>query len=185
MPKKTSKTTKTSKAKNTTPRKKGGSYKPEIAVRILERLCAGESQKRACEAEGISARTVNEWVELVPEFAQKYPQARARGWDSLGDRILWLLEEVLNVVNDTTLEPAEKSVRLQGYKVVLDNLKWMLSKMLPKIYGDRTQMVLESANPTDILPKHTAEQDAAFMAKLAAIQAKTPPPEDITDTQDE
>lgn len=166
-------------------RRKGGSYKPEIAVRILERLCAGESQKHACEAEGISERTVDEWRKLEPDFAQQYPQARARGWDSLGDRILWLLEEVLNVVNDTTLEPAEKSVRLQGYKVVLDNLKWMLSKMLPKIYGDRTQMVLESANPADILPKHTDEQDAAFLAKLAAIQAKTPPPEDITHTEDE
>ncbi len=166
-------------------RRKGGSFKPEIAVRILERLCAGESDRRACEAEGISRATIDEWMESVPDFASQYPQARARGWNSLGDRILWLLEEVLNVVNDTTLEPAEKSVRLQGYKVILDNLKWMLSKMLPKIYGDRTQMVLESANPADILPKHTAEQDAAFMAKLAAIQAKTPPPEDITHTEDE
>lgn len=160
-------------------RRKGGSYKPEIAVRILERLCAGESQKHACKAEGISERTVDEWRKLEPDFAQQYPQARARGWDSLGDRILWLLEEVINVVNDTTLEPAEKSVRLQGYKVILDNLKWMLSKMLPKIYGDRTQMVLESANPADILPKHTAAADAAFLRMLAEVQAVTPKPEEI------
>lgn len=185
MPKKTIKTTKPSKAKNTTPRKKGGSYKPEIAVRILERLCAGESKRRACEAEGISRTTLDEWVKSVPDFASQYPQARARGWDSLGDRILWLLEEVLNVVNDTTLEPTEKSVRFQGYKVILDNLKWMLSKMLPKIYGDRTQMVLEQPNARDVLPSHTAEEDAAFMRMLADMQAKTPEPQNITRENDE
>lgn len=161
-------------------RRKGGSYKPEIAVRILERLCAGESERRACEAEGISRATIDKWKKREPDFESQYPQARARGLVTLGDRILWLLEEVLNVVNDTTLEPAEKSVRLQGYKVILDNLKWMLSKMLPKIYGDRTQMVLETPNPADVLPKHTAEQDAAFMSLLSQVRDKTPPPENIT-----
>lgn len=186
MPKKTSKTTKPSKAKaENKKQKKGGSYKPEIAVRILERLCSGESERRACEAEGISRATIDGWLESVPDFASQYPRARMRGWESLGDKILWLLEEVLNVVNDTTLEPAEKSVRLQGYKVVLDNIKWMLSKMLPKIYGDRTQMVLEQPNAKDVLPSHTAEEDAAFMAMLARVQAKTPEPEDITPTDED
>lgn len=160
-------------------------FDPVIAMRIIERLCAGESAISAALSEGISNSVLYSWKRSNKDFSDKYAHARTQGYETWIDRILWLLEKVLELISDKDLEPAEKGVRLQGYRLILDTLKWQLSKMLPKVYGDRTQMVLETPNASSILPKHTAEEDAAFMAMLAEVRAKTPAPEPITHDDDE
>lgn len=158
-----------------------GKWSKAACERICEHVANGASLRKACEKAGVKYATAQDWRKKHKDFADQYARACEKKYHGYADE----LDDTLNEADEAALDPAYGNQRLAALKLRIDTRKWQLAKMLPKIYGDRTQMVLESANPADILPKHTAEQDAAFMAKLAAIQAKTPPPEDITHTEDE
>jgi hypothetical protein len=42
-------------------------------------------------------------------------------------------EEIVDIADDKTIEPEHK-------RLMLDARKWLTSKMLPKIYGDKVQL---------------------------------------------
>jgi hypothetical protein len=158
-----------------------GKWSKAAGERVCKLIETGKSLRQAAKAEGVTAAAVLKWAKRYPEFGKQYAQACELKYNLYADE----LDETLNEADRAALDPECGTQRIAALRLRIDTRKWQLGKMLPKIYGDRTQMVLETANPADILPKHTAEQDAAFMSKLAAIQAKTPPPEDITHTDDE
>lgn len=158
-----------------------GKWSKAAGERICKAVESGKSLRQAAKAEGVTAGAVRKWIKRFPEFGTQYAQACEIKYHGYADEI----DECLEEADKVALDPECGSVRLQAIKLRIDTRKWQLSKMLPKMYGDRTQMVLETVNPADVLPKHTAEEDAVFMAKLAAIQAKTPPPDDITNTENE
>lgn len=153
-----------------------GTYSKAKAARILEALANGQSLRKAAKAESVSPTTVMRWVKQWPTFAEQYAQARAMQHQGFADEI----DDALDEADKAATDPECGSQRIAAIKLRIDTRKWLLSKMLPKVYGDRTQMVIEGANPADILPRHTAEEDAAFLRMLADIQAETPPPPDRT-----
>ena len=150
-------------------------YTPALATAICEAVEDGASLRRACSAAGVRYATAQGWLKSKPPFADRYARACEIRLALLEDRITELLEDIRAAAYDT-----ENGMRLiQAIKIEIDTVKWQLCKLIPRRYGDRTQMTLETKNPADILPQHTAEEDAAFMAMLAEIQAKTPPPDAI------
>ena len=144
--------------------------------RICEAVANGASLRKACEKAGVKYATAQDWRKKHKDFADQYARACEKKYHGYADE----LDDTLNEADEAALDPAYGNQRLAALRLRIDTRKWQLSKMLPKIYGDRTQMVLESANPADVLPKHTAEQDAAFMSLLSQVRDKTPPPENIT-----
>lgn len=59
-------------------------------------------------------------------LAEQYTRARQIGYTLLGDD--------LQAVSDDTSIPADHR------RIMVDTRKWMLSKMLPKIYGDKLDL---------------------------------------------
>ena len=149
--------------------------------RICEHVANGASLRKACEKAGVKYSTAQDWRKKHKDFADQYTRACEKKYHGYADE----LDDTLDEADEAALDPAYGNQRLAALKLRIDTRNWQLAKMLPKIYGDRTQMVLESANPADILPKHTAAEDAAFMAMLARVQAQTPPPEDLTSADHE
>lgn len=151
-------------------------YTNRVATAICEAVEDGLSLRAACDAAGVRYSTAHGWIKDRPAFAERYSQACKIRTAFLEERLLDLLNEARRAAFDS-----ENGNRLiQAIKLEIETLKWQLSKLLPKKYGDRTQMVVEGANPADVLPKHTAEEDAAFLRMLVEIQAKTPPPPEYT-----
>lgn len=107
---------------------------------ILAALEGGKSLRAACLGLCDPA-TVFRWCDANPEFAQQYADARARGYKLLADEILEISDEnegkarlgedgeLVDVTFDAT---AVARNRLR-----VDSRKWMLAKMLPKVYGDK------------------------------------------------
>ena len=160
-----------------TTRSKGrpAKYTAPLATAICEAVEDGASLRRACVAAGVRYATAQGWLKSKPAFADRYARACEIRLSLLEDRITELLEDLEKAAFDP-----ENGMRLiQAIKIEIDAVKWQLCKLIPRKYGDRTQMTLETKNPADILPQHTAAEDAAFMAMLAEIQAKTPPPDAI------
>jgi len=106
-------------------------YTEAIADELFERLADGQSLYRICKDEDMPAEpTVRAWVidDKPKGFSAKYARARDMGLDKKADQ---LLERGDNCPPDTAYVAKER--------LYSDNLKWYLSKLAPKKYGDKIQ----------------------------------------------
>jgi len=112
-------------------------YSDEIADRICEAIAQGNALHILCECDGMPAeRTVYQWLERNPEFAQKYARARARQQDRSVDEIV---------------EIADRCIDPNKARVQIDARKWRMSKLAPKKYGDKLELSGDPENPLKLL----------------------------------
>ncbi len=118
-------------------------YTPELGMEICTRLASGESLRSICEPSHMpAASTVCLWViENRDGFSERYARARELQYLGIADELLdvsddgrndWMLRKIggqeVEVVNR---EAVERS------KLRVETRKWILAKMLPKVYGDK------------------------------------------------
>ena len=128
-----------------------------VGAHICSELKKGRSLDSICRAEGMPAiSTVLDWVEQDPAFAEQYAHARKIGYALLADEIIQLSDKTHEWVTVQELDPDGRPLldeqgkpRLKQVlmplsadviahkRVQIDTRKWMLSKMLPKVYGDK------------------------------------------------
>lgn len=125
-------------------------YSPEIAETILERLADGEGLNAICQDDGLpSASAVRYWAATDHDgFAVRYTSARARGLEHIADEIV--------SIADTETDPNKARVRV-------DARKWVLSKLNPKVYGDKLDL-----NHSGEMTVKTMD-DAALDARVLAL----------------
>jgi hypothetical protein len=135
--------TSTSRPKGTASQKgRPSKFTKELAARICTRLAAGESLRAICRAPDMPAGpTVRQWVLNNEEFAKQYTLAREIGYQEMADEIIDIADESAgdsyedsNGVLRTDQEVVGRS------RLRVDTRKWLLSKCLPKIYGDKQQL---------------------------------------------
>ena len=119
------------------------------ATEICKRLANGETLRGICSEEGMpAASTVCEWVLADPAFAERYARARSIGLDVLADEIQHIADTPLpgQIVKETEdgVETTTKDM-LEHRRLQVDARKWLLSKLRPDKYGDRT--ALEHSGP--------------------------------------
>lgn len=115
-------------------------FNQATADRICERLAAGESLRKAAEAEGVRHSSVLTWVETIPAFADQYARAREIGYKLLADQIIEISDDSSNDYTDTERGPAFNAEAVARSRLRVDSRKWMLSKMLPKVYGEKVEL---------------------------------------------
>jgi hypothetical protein len=106
-------------------------YTEKIAAEILERIASGESLKSICRGEHLPAEaTVRAWaLDDKKGFSARF----ARAWEIRAEA---LAEDVLEISDGSCAD----MVDVQRAKLRVDSRKWLLSKMLPKKYGDSTKI---------------------------------------------
>lgn len=113
-----------------TKRGRPSAYTPELAAAICDRLADGESLRSVCNNPAMPSRTtVLNWLDRNEDFRRQYGLAK------------WAMEElyfdrVLEVADDDSL-PVERR------RLMIDVLKWHLSKLAPKKYGRRPEEPVE------------------------------------------
>jgi hypothetical protein len=137
--------------------------------------------------------SVLKWVDGDPEgIGQRYALARETGYRLLGDEISRISAETHaivyvqkrdaagNLMHDEHGEPllekalAPLSADVMAHKrLMVDTLKWKLSKMLPKVYGDKVTQEHTGAGGGPIQMaavnlKNLSDEDLAQMQKLMA-----------------
>ena len=111
--------------------KRPSGYTEELGETICEELLQGQSVLAISRLKGMpSEKTIRRWGYEAENsndgFVLKYARARTEGAHTEFDRIRDLEQEV----REGVLDP-------QQGRVIIDSIKWRLSKMLPKSYGDR------------------------------------------------
>ena len=113
-------------------------YTPEFAEEVCRRMAEGTSLREVCRDNGVPESSVRQWVrDDRGGFAARYQVARTLQVESWSDQII-------EIGNRDDLDPQDKRVRC-------DNLKWLMSKLLPKRYGDRLLVAGDAESPLQVL----------------------------------
>lgn len=124
-------------------------YTQDIADKICKLLAEGMTLREVCRQDGMPPEsTVRGWVVDDREgFSAQYTRAREIGYHAMADE---LLEVADNGSNDWMLRKDDddhgkelyvlNGEHVQRSRIRVDTRKWLLSKALPKIYGDKQQV---------------------------------------------
>ena len=153
----------------TTMGRKSG-YTPEIGERICELLVGGKSVLAISKLDGMPTEgTIRNWA-WNPEYSNQdfianYARAREMGADHEFDR----LEELEDQLEAGKLDP-------HAARVLIDSIKWRLSKKLPRVYGERAHLEvsggLSAPTPKDHAPDWVKERLAEMAAKQAGAETR-------------
>lgn len=114
-------------------------YTQELADRICEEIALGKSIRTVClaaEMPGLSS--IFKWIRENKEFSQQYAQATSERSECQHEDLLELGDEAISLAQSVN-EKASGAV-VQAVKLKADNMKWSMSKMKPKKYGDKIDM---------------------------------------------
>lgn len=117
--------------------------KAEIAKIILDRIKSGMSLiKATANNDPISDSTFDEWCSNDKELAGEYARAREQRADKIFEEMLSIADDGTNdtmviMGKDGTPVEVENKEWVNRSKLRIDTRKWMLSKMQPKVYGDK------------------------------------------------
>lgn len=114
----------------------------EMLAAICERLLAGESLRSICRSEGFPPNsTVLFWCANDTEWAKQYARAKQIGLEVLADEILDISDDGTNdwMESHDPRNPGydANGEHMQRSKLRVDTRKWLLSRLLPKKYGDK------------------------------------------------
>lgn len=140
-------------------------FTQKLANEICDRLKQGESLRAICRDDHMpDEAAVRQWVlDDVKGFHPQYIRARQLGYERLAEDIIEIADEEVGVlVSGATDTGAVNKQRLR-----IDTRKWMLSKMLPKIYGDKitTELTGVDGGPVEISDTDRVDKVAALIAK--------------------
>lgn len=142
-------------------------YTPERAAEILRRISEGEALTSICQDVGVSRSVVHEWVlDNRDGFADGYARAKhlmALGWAEDLDHIAGDRRDDFKQNEDGKWVPDYEVIARS--KLRIDTRKWLLAKMLPKVYGDK------------IVTELTGKDGAALEAPSTTINILALPPE--------
>lgn len=129
-------------------------FTPALAEALCLRISNGESLRKICADEDMPhTATILRWLDQDETFRGQYMRARQM------QAILWS-EEVLEIsdeIANDSYEDEDGNIRTNHEVVArsrlrVDTRKWMLSKMLPKVYGDKlmTEVTGKDGGPVQI-----------------------------------
>jgi hypothetical protein len=80
------------------------------------------------------------WLSQKPEFSQKYARAKQAQAEVMADEILDIADDSSkDAINTEEGKVYQNSEFINRSRLRVDSRKWLMSKMLPKKYGDRIE----------------------------------------------
>jgi len=114
-------------------------YSQEIVSKICSEIAEGKSLRAVCEIEGMPDKsTVFVWLREHKEFQDQYARATEERTEALSEELMDLGDEAVELAQ--TVDAKASSAVVQAVKLKADNIKWTMSKMKPKKYGDKIDM---------------------------------------------
>lgn len=129
--------------------------KAEICDSIISAMEDGKGLATVCRELGFPRVTFLDWVDADNTLSDRYERARARAADVIFEEILGIADDG---VGDTSIDPETgreivNHDHIQRSKLRVDARKWVLAKMSPKRYGEKSQVEhsgkIETTTPLD------------------------------------
>ena len=158
---------------------RSSTFTQKTADIICERLAGGESLRSICRDKGMPVRrTVHRWIcDDVNGFRHQYARAKELGLEEMAEEIIEISDGDVAMTGEGKLDGAD----VQHKRLRVDTRKWLLSKLVPKKYGDRSALELtgKDGGPVEITD---TERNAKLQALLAtAAKRKELDESDVSD----
>ncbi len=121
-------------------------YTEKVGTIICDRIANGESLRSIARDPKLPGReTIYRWRDKNSAFDKQYTRAREMLYEGWAD-------EIIEIADDSTTDLVTKTGRngatyeavdqehIQRSRLKVDTRKWLLSKLLPKQYGDRVEV---------------------------------------------
>jgi hypothetical protein len=134
-------------------------FTEEKAATICELLMRGNSLRKICSLDDMPEKaTVFNWLHKFPSFFDQYTRARQVQAEHLADEIFDVSDDDSKDVSGELEMP--NGVAVQRSRLMVDTRKWYLSKVLPKIYGDKvlTEHTGKDGGPIQFVTKSILEE---------------------------
>lgn len=117
--------------------------------------CSQNGLRKTLEANNLPPlSTVQLWLVKHPDFAMMYAKAKEQQLHAMA-------EDIVDISRDDTIDPADKRVQI-------DTLKWLLSKLIPRTYGDK----LDVTSGGEALKMDGASIDARVQSIIMTARAR-------------
>lgn len=114
-------------------------YNKAITDEICCRMSEGESLLKMCRDEGFPTyRAIMNWINLYPEFAKAYQEARERQADFYADQCIEIADDGTNDTYEA--EDGSKKIahdHIQRSRLRVDARKWKAAQMAPRKWGQQ------------------------------------------------
>lgn len=126
-------------------------YTQELADEICKEISIGKSLRKVCEDETMPClSTIFGWLRTNEQFLHQYERATDERTETQQEIILDIGDQAIKHAEEADAKAANAVV--SAYKLKADNLKWSMSKMKPKKYGDKIDMTTNGKDlPVPIL----------------------------------
>jgi terminase small subunit-like protein len=153
------------------------SYTPEIAVSICEGMIEGRSLREVCRAPGMpDESTVRKWAQDdVQGFAALFRRATEIRAARFVDEILDLCDADCTFTDESGRVRVDQGAVAQA-RLRVDTRKWLASKILPKVYGDRlvTEHVGKDGGPIQMEQVRAGIADKIHRFARTGLQGEGP-----------
>jgi hypothetical protein len=111
------------------------------ADKIIAMLEQGSSLRAAARSVGLAYSSVYAWITDDQTFGDQYARAREIGYKLLADELIEIADTPEVGIKTKTNEKGEVETvegdMIEHRRLRVDTRKWMLARMLPKLYGDK------------------------------------------------
>ena len=112
----------------------------KIALAVIEAVANSTEGLRAlCAEHGVSIGRFMAWIDASPDLAERYARAKRLQAELLAAEIVAIADEAEVQARyqgeEVTLELSANAIARNRLRV--DARKWVASKLLPKVYGDK------------------------------------------------
>ena len=129
-------------------------YNAALGERICALLRDGLTLNQVCKLEGMPTEAaVRQWASNPDHpITANYARAREIGYQRMADEIIQISDDS----SGDTYEDADGNERvnhdhIQRSRLRVDTRKWLLSKALPKMYGDKVALTDAEGGPVQIV----------------------------------
>lgn len=162
-------------------------YTRELAARICDDISHGKSVRQICGAGDMPAcSTLYKWLIEHDDFSEQYARAREVQAESFADEIVDIADEQPTTVVGKTGKGEDAaeiwgidSAGIQRNRLRVDARKWVISKLLPKKYGDfqRQEISGPDGGPVKYEPSNLSHLSTEELQALESLARKLTAPE--------
>ena len=128
-------------------------YTKEKADEICSFVARGMPMRRICEIEGMPViASVFSWLREYPEFLEQYALAKEEATFAMHETLDDIGDMAIDAIRNEDVDPKSSNALVSAYKLKADNLRWTMSKLRPKRYGDKIDHTTNGKDlPTPIM----------------------------------
>ena len=120
--------------------------KNKISEKVFSLMETGLPCGKSCFKAGVPKSTFLGWVKPEGKLADQYASAREAMIHAIAEEVLQISDsEPVTIVDQHGISRYD-SAAVQHQRLRVDSRKWLLSKMMPKVYGDKTTQEVTGAN---------------------------------------